>query len=177
MKFIKKVLVVLFSVVAIILVVSLFLPKQFRVERTVRIDKPKEEVFEYIRYLRNQEEYSAWSQLDPDMEKDYEGIDGEIGFVSSWKSKHDKVGIGQQEITNIDEGNRIEYIIHIDEPRESVATAYMLTESINNDTEITWGLTGDVSWPFNFFLLIDNIDDKLGSQLELGLQNLKKEID
>jgi uncharacterized membrane protein len=43
-----------------ILTVSFIVGNEFSVERSVVIDKPKNEVFDYIRYLENQYSYSVW---------------------------------------------------------------------------------------------------------------------
>jgi uncharacterized membrane protein len=37
--------------------------KDFSEERDIVVEKPVDEVFEYIRYLRNQDSYSDWAGL------------------------------------------------------------------------------------------------------------------
>jgi len=49
--------------VAIPLVAALFVDKDFSEERDIVVEKPVDEVFEYIRYLRNQDSYSDWAGL------------------------------------------------------------------------------------------------------------------
>ena len=48
--------------------------------------------------IKNQEYWSPWAERDPNMKRTYTGIDGEIGFVSAWKSDHKQVGSGEQQL-------------------------------------------------------------------------------
>jgi hypothetical protein len=66
--------------------------------RESSINKPKQEVFNYLRLLKNQDNFSHWASMDPAMQKNWRGVDGTVGFVSSWKSDKKEVGSGEQEI-------------------------------------------------------------------------------
>lgn len=69
MKTFKKVLIVLGVIVAIPLIVALFVNKTYAVEEAIVINKPKSEVFDYAKHLKNQDDFSAWANLDPNMKK------------------------------------------------------------------------------------------------------------
>ena len=49
------ILIVLLIIIAIPLVGALFVKKSYSVEREIIIDKPKAEVFNYIKFLKNQD--------------------------------------------------------------------------------------------------------------------------
>jgi hypothetical protein len=49
MKIVKKILIVLAIIIAIPLIIALFVKKDYAVQREVTIDKPKQEVFDYIK--------------------------------------------------------------------------------------------------------------------------------
>ncbi len=51
MKNLKKIFAVIAIIIAIPLVVALFVKKDYVVEREIIINKPKAEVFEYIKFL------------------------------------------------------------------------------------------------------------------------------
>ena len=84
MKNLKKIFAVIAIIIAIPLVVALFVKKDYVVEREIIINKPKAEVFEYIKFLKNQDNYSKWNMMDPDMKKTYQGTYGTVGFISAW---------------------------------------------------------------------------------------------
>lgn len=174
MNILKKVLLGLGLLIVLLLVVALFVNKEITVERSIAINKPKEEVFHYVKYLKNQDNFSKWASMDPNMKKQYTGTDGKAGFVSAWSSEQSDVGKGEQKITGITEGERIDYALHFIEPFESKAVAYMTTSAPNpNQTNVTWGINTEMNYPMNLMLLFMDMDQMLGSDLETGLTNLK----
>ena len=174
MKIIKRILIILGSLVALILIVALFVKKEYTVERGISINKPNQEVFNYIKFLKNQNNYSKWSTMDAEMIKEYSGIDGTVGFVSGWDSKKDDVGKGEQEIKKITEGERIDFELRFIRPFEAIENAYMTTESESEtSTKVNWGCNGKMNYPMNLFLLVIDMDAMIGKDLEIGLSNLK----
>ncbi|HPB53119.1 MAG TPA: SRPBCC family protein, partial [Saprospiraceae bacterium] len=161
-------------IIAIPLVVALFVKKDYVVEREIIINKPKAEVFEYIKFLKNQDNYSKWNMMDPDMKKTYQGTDGTVGFISAWESKKENVGAGEQEIVNMIDGERIDTKLRFKVPFESQNDAYMITEDMsNNQTKVKWGFKGAFPYPFNLMGLFMDMEKAVGGDLEVGLQNLK----
>lgn len=178
MKLLKRILVVLLVLVALVLVIALFLPKEYKVERTVLIDRPKQEVFDYLVLLKNQDNFSKWAKMDPDMKKYYRGTDGKVGFVSGWKSDKEDVGAGEQEIKGIVENEQIDYEIRFKEPYESKADAHMTTERFSDSkTRVKWSFEGKMPWPWNFMCLFKSMDEMVGGDLQTGLDNLKGELE
>lgn len=178
MKIIKKILLGIVILIALILIIGIFTKKEYTVERSIVINKPKQEVFDYIKSLKNQNEFSVWARMDPNMKKEYHGTDGTVGFISSWDSDQKDVGKGEQEITKIDEGNRIDFALRFIKPMEGNATAYMTTEPVaENQTTVKWVFEGKMGYPMNAMLLFMNMDKMLGPDLEQGLVNLKGILD
>lgn len=166
--------IVIVAVIAIPLIVALIAKKEYEVTKEVTIDQPKEQVFEYILLLKNQDAFSVWSKMDPNMETDYRGVDGTIGFVSAWSSNDPDVGSGEQEITGIIPGHRIDYELRFFEPFGSTSQAYMIVESLNrNTTRVQWGFTGRFDYPMNLMLLMMDFEGMIGEDLQSGLNNLK----
>lgn len=176
MKFLKKLLFVLLTIIVILLVIPLFVDSDFKVERTVTIDQPRVAVFNYLKLLKNQEEYGVWNMIDPEMKKTYKGNDGEVGFVYRWNSKHEDVGIGEQEIIEINEYDNIKYELRFKEPWEATNYAQFDLEGSNGSTNVTWSISGKVPYPFNFFNLFMDMDEMIGNDLEKGLENLNNEL-
>ncbi len=174
MKIIKWILLGLASIIILMLVTALFIRKEYLIEREITINLPKTEVFEYIKYLKNQENYSVWASMDPEMKSEFRGTDGTVGFVSAWESNKEDVGKGEQEIIKIEEGNRIDYEIRFVEPFEDRGNTYLITESFGDSvTKVKWGYTGKMKYPVNIMMLFMNMEEMLGPDLEQGLSNLK----
>jgi len=107
-------------IVALLLIVALFVKKDYTVEREITINKLKSEVFSYIKHLKNQEKYSKWVMIDPNMKKTYRGTDSTVGFKYAWDGNKD-VGQGEQEIKSISEDKRIDLEVRFIRPFVGVA--------------------------------------------------------
>ncbi|REL26263.1 polyketide cyclase [Thalassotalea euphylliae] len=170
----KKVALVIVVIIALPLIVALFLPDSYEVERQVTINKPKADVYAYIKSLKNQNLYSKWAQIDPDMVKSFRGTDGQVGFVSRWESEHPDVGTGEQEIIAMQDGERIDYELRFIKPFEAISPAYMATESVtNSQTLVRWGFQGQLDYPMNLMFLFVDFKQVIGDDLQFGLNNLK----
>ena len=178
MKILKRILLVLLAIIGLVLITALFVKKDMHAEREVLINKPKSEVFNYVKYLKNQNDYSKWASMDPAMKKDFKGTDGTVGFVSAWESNNDDVGKGEQEIKGIREGERIDYEIRFKEPMESTASAYMITEAVSeNQSKVKWGFDSKMMYPFNIICLFVDMDKMIGDDFETGLKKLKTQME
>jgi uncharacterized membrane protein len=174
MKIVIRILIGLGCLIAALLITGLFTKKDYTVEREIVINKSKGEVFNYVKYLRNQDTYSKWAQMDPNAKSEWKGTDGTVGFTASWDSQNDEVGQGEQSISKIVEGERIDYDLRFIRPFEGEAKAYMTTESISgNQAKVKWGISSSMPYPMNLMLLFMNMEDMLANDLEVGLQNLK----
>lgn len=171
--FLKITGIIIGLIFTLILVLVFTVDTEFEMERSIVVDKPSEEVFDYVKYLRNQYNYSVWGALDSEMKQEFRGTDGTVGFVSAWEGNED-AGAGEQEIVGMVEGERIDYELRFFEPFESTSYAYMTTEAISgNQTRVTWGMFGSFPRPMNIMLLFFDLEEAIGSDYETGLQNLK----
>ncbi|MDB5199948.1 MAG: polyketide cyclase, partial [Chitinophagaceae bacterium] len=130
MKIVKKILLGIVILIVLLLVVALFVSKEYSVEREVTINKPKQEVFDYVKILKNQDQYNVWVMKDPNVKRDYNGTDGTVGFITTWESKKNDVGKGEQEIKNVTVNNKIESEVRFEKPMKGVANVFMSTDSV-----------------------------------------------
>lgn len=170
----KKVLYVFLGLIGIFLIAGLVMPKTCAVEKEIVIAAPNSEVYEYVESLENQNNWSVWAKLDPNMKHTYSGTDRTVGFTHRWEG-NDEVGKGEQEITRIVEGARIETELRFLEPMEATNAAYISTESIaGNKTRVKWGFTGEIPYPMNALMPLMNIEESVGKDFGQGLSNLKQ---
>jgi len=174
MKILKKILLGIAILIALVLIVALFVDKGYTAESEIIVNKPKHEVFDYIKHIKNQNDYSKWNMMDPNSKMEYTGTDGTVGFISAWDSENKNVGKGEQEITKIVEGERVDMELRFKKPFESTAAAYMTTDSIApNQTKVKWGFVGATPYPFNIICLFMNVKKMIGEDMMVGLTNLK----
>ncbi|MDF2454591.1 MAG: polyketide cyclase [Cytophagaceae bacterium] len=174
MKILKIIGLVVVGIIALVLITALFANKEYAVKREVTIAKPKQEVFDYIKYLKNQDNFSVWNQKDPAMKKDFKGVDGTVGATASWDSESGEVGKGEQTITAIKNGEQIDFDLHFIKPFEAHDHAYFTTTALDStQTKVVWGFDGKMDYPMNITLLLCDMDAMLGKDLQKGLDDLK----
>lgn len=172
MKILKKVLIALGILIAIPLVLALFMSSSYSLEREITINKPKQEVFDYVKFLKNQNNYSTWNLMDPKMKQSYRGTDGTVGFVSAWESE--MMGNGEQEIKKITEGDRIDGELRFKGMFASTSPVYMTTEAVSDSTtKVKWGMQGNMAYPINFMQVFMSMEKMIGTEYEKSLVNLK----
>ncbi|MFT3937008.1 MAG: SRPBCC family protein [Chitinophagaceae bacterium] len=165
---------IILGLIVLLMFIALFIKREYTVEREVDIAKPTVQVFDYIKYIKNQDQYSVWNQLDPNMQKTYTGADGTVGFMYAWDSQDKRAGKGEQQISSIKEGERVETALHFIRPFEGRSTAYMTTAATGgNSTKVKWGINGKMNYPMNIMLLVLNMEKMMGKDLSGGLNNLK----
>ncbi len=168
---------ILIAVIALmisVLILAAFLKKDYSVVREITVTVPKQEVFDYLKFLKNQDNFSKWALMDPNMKKSFSGTDGTVGFISAWESDDKNVGKGEQEIRKIVAGERIEYELRFIKPFAGVANAFLTVESLtDNLTKIRWGFDSKMNYPMNLMLLFLKMDKMIGNDFETGLIKLK----
>jgi uncharacterized protein YndB with AHSA1/START domain len=170
-------LIIIAAIVIPIIIVPLLIGKEMNIERSVVINKPLTEVFEYLRFMRNLDNFSVWNMADPNMHKEFKGTDGEPGFVYIWDSSTMKnVGAGEEEIIEVDKNKKIEFEIRFKRPMQNVAKASFIFEPVSSDkTNVEWDLQSRPKFPMNIIKSV--LEKMLGKDLEKSLQNLKKVLE
>jgi hypothetical protein len=167
------VILIVAAIIAIPFILALFTKKNYSIERNIVINRPKQVVFDYIKYLKNQDYYSKWVMMDPTKKKSFRGTDGTIGFVYAWDGNK-QAGKGEQEIINIKEGERIDVEIRFERPFAAIAQApFILEELSENETRLKWGMSSTMNYPMNIILLFMDADKLLGKDLQTSLTTLK----
>ena len=165
------VLSVLAAVIALLLIIALFMDKAYKTHREILINTSQRKAFDYIKFIRNQDNYNKWIMIDPGMKKEYKGTDGTVGFIYAWNGNKEG-GEGEQEIKAITEDKNVEMEIRFVRPFAGVATAKMATEAIGeNQTKVIWNTASDMKYPFN--IMLPMIKGMLEKDMGTSLATLK----
>ncbi len=147
----KKLLIVLALIAAAIAAAGILLPKEMRIEREVVIDRPAADVFGRIKSIRYNQSWNPWLKLDPNTVTTYKGADGTVGSSAAWAG-NDKVGEGEQEITEIVPGQKIVSELRFKKPMTGTAVTWLATESVGpSQTKVKWGFVSESKFPQNIF--------------------------
>lgn len=172
MKLLKKIGLALVVLLALLVVVSFFLPSQVHVERSRTVAGPPEAAFAQINTLKNWETWSSWHRIDP-KNTTYtfsEKPEGE-GAWYSWKSTHPNVGNGKLTVTKSLPNESVEALLEF-EGMSSSKTGYHFRPE-GNGTKVTFTMDSDMSSPFVVGKYLGLVMDRmLGPEFEKGLANL-----
>lgn len=177
MNILVTILLTLVGIIALLLVIGLFSKKGYLIERSVIINKPKQEVFNYVKLMRNQDYFSKWVMKDPGMKKDFKGTDGTEGFIYAWDSVDKNAGAGEMEIKKIKDGERIDMEIRFERPMKAVSDATFVLESSGSQTNTRWSFKSEMKYPFNVMMLLVNFEKLLGKDMETSLAMLKTNLE
>jgi uncharacterized protein YndB with AHSA1/START domain len=176
MSILITILLVLASIVALFLLTALLVKKDFSIQKEIIINRPKSLVFDYLKLIRNQEHYSVWVMKDPHIKIVYTGSDGKVGFTSAWESNDKGVGIGEQEIKKINEGESMEVEVRFKKPFEGTNYATTtVTALADAQTKVTNLFYGSSKFPMNITNLF--MDKLVGTPMQQNLVNLKKQLE
>lgn len=172
MEIFLTILIVLGSLIALILIASIFMRKDYTIQREITINAPLQKVFDYVKLLRNQDHFNKWVMVDVDMKRKFVGTDGTVGFIYGWNGNK-RAGAGEQEIIKVIEANSIETEIRFVRPFPGIAKANMGTRTVgDNQTKVTWSNASKMTWPIS--LLLPMIEKALAKDMDESLGNLKK---
>jgi hypothetical protein len=174
MKALKFIAIVLGTFVFLLLVVALFVPRDFKYEKSITINAPIDTVWLNVSSLSALDKWSPWNDHDPMMKKDLTGVDGTIGAKQSWTSDVKEVGAGSQTITKIEKPTLLETNLNFMKPHESQGKAFIKLLTEGTGTKATWGMTGHMPYPMNIMTIFMNMEKNMGKDWDNGLTKLKK---
>lgn len=171
MDIILTVVAIVAILLAVILILAAFVSREYVIHKEVLVRAPREEVFDFVRYLRNQELYSKWVMVDPDMAKSFRGTDGTPGFVYAWDGD-EKAGKGEQEIMAIRENEGVDIEVRFERPFKGIAAVNMTTtDAPGGRTRVGWSMSGRNPYPLNALHLL--FRGALGRDMESSLEKLR----
>ena len=169
-------LIIIVSIIALLLLAAAIMKKEVSISSEIIINRSQADIFNYIKYLKNQEKYSKWVMLDPNCKILYTGTDGTIGSKAAWNSEVKNVGVGEQEIINITEGVGYEVEIRFEKPFKGTSYAKHTTQPISeNQTKFTSTFSSTTPFPMN--LMSAMLKNMLLKDMNETSSNLKKVLE
>jgi len=168
----KKILLGLAFLIAMLVIVGFLLPRDVHLERAVTLDAPQSTVFALLNDYSRFNEWSPWAGIDPQAKYSYEGPSQGVGARMAWQSDHSEVGNGSQEITASQPYDRVES--SLDFGPQGTADAFFQLSREGDATKVVWGFDGDMGFNpigryFGLFM-----ESMLGPSYEKGLASLKQ---
>ena len=167
-KWIFRVLKVLGVLVALYLIVALFAPSSYKVERSKDMTASAEVIYQQIAIFENWDAWSPWIEKDSSMKNTREGEAGTVGSKTSWKGDPELSGTGSMTMTELAEFVKITYDLHFDDMDMTSQGGFNL-EAKDEGTKVTWYDGADIPFFFRPMVLMFDIEGKIGPDFERGL--------
>lgn len=158
---IKRVALALLIVVALAILVSLFLPTQYDVSRSVVIDAEPERIDQYVGDLRKWDEWAPWKEEDPSIVVTFGDKTSGVGASQSWAGKS---GDGSLLFTMSSPEKGIKYDLFFDKGAYKCEGAMLYDPIADSETKVTWNMKGDMNTPViggYFAIMMDSMAGKM----------------
>jgi hypothetical protein len=166
-----KVFLTFFLIVGLFFGVSLFFPRQYKFEKSITINKPKHEVFNYMNNLKNWEQWSVWNKsLDSTMYLFYTQRKDSIGAMQYFNG--DLLGSGRFKLTNFKENEYLSYDLHMHQSEVNASGTFFFNDQ-NTITQLTWVDSGDVGYNPIYRYMIPSKKTSTEAAFEEGLKKIK----
>ncbi|HCN79247.1 MAG TPA: polyketide cyclase [Verrucomicrobiales bacterium] len=172
---IKKILLGLVAVIAIILVVASFQSDDMTVSRSTTIPAAPEAVFKVVNDFRLWDAWSPWSKLDPNMKKTLEGPPEGVGAIYKW-SGNDEVGEGTTSLIASKPNEEIGMKLQFVRPFEGDADVKFTFAAEGTGTKVTWTMQSKKPFIGKVVGLFMDCEKMCGDQFNEGLANLAKVV-
>jgi uncharacterized protein YndB with AHSA1/START domain len=165
------ILIAIAIVIALVFILSQFMKNEHYVKSEVVIHVSANRVYEFLRFLKNQEKFNKWAKADMDRHSTTKGVDGDVGFVYAWNGDR-SVGEGEKEILNLVENKKIETEIRFVRPMKTKAKVTFEMETLTNDqTKLAFINAGNIKAPWN--VLLPLFQKNFAKDMNESMQTLK----
>jgi hypothetical protein len=159
------------SLITLLLITALFTKKDYNIQSEIIINAPLQKVFDYIKLIKNWDDFNERATADPGRKNEFRGTDGTVGFIYAWNGNN-KVGEGEKEIKFISEGKRIETEIRFIKPFRVTGQTNISTEPVSaGQTKVIMSNASTLKYPLNFLLLI--VEKGIAKDMNTSLLTLK----
>lgn len=165
------ILISIAALIALLLIVAAFQSKDFAISREVIIQRPNEQVFDYVKHIKNMEHYNKWVMTDPNQKTNFTGTDGMPGFIYAWDSRNKNAGKGEQEIKALVPNQKVDLEIRFEKPFKGTSYAYIMTEPAGvGQTNVTYLFKGDKNYGMKLAHMLFNLEKALGKDLDITVR-------
>lgn len=160
------------AAIVVFAVVVALQPEDFRLARSTKISASRNVTFAQVDDFHNWEHWSPWAKLDPQMKVTFGGPERGTGATYAWEG-NDQVGAGKMTILESKPGELVRIQLEFLRPFAATNTTDFTFDTVGDQTEVHWVMTGKNDFMGKAMGLLLNIDELVGKDFEKGLASLK----
>ena len=170
---IKKLLLGLVAVIAIILVVASFQSDDMKVSRSSVIAAPPEAVFKVVNDFSQWLSWSPWSKVDPQMKTRLEGPTQGVGAMFHWEG-NTECGAGTSHLTESKPNELVAMRIDMTRPMAGSTDVQFTFAPEGTGTKVTWAMQSKKPFIGKVVGMFMDCEKMCGDQFSEGLDNLAR---
>lgn len=173
MKILRKILIV-FSVILLVIAAIgfLFFDSHIHAERSIVINVPRSELFKILNTHKTFDQWSPWSEKDPNMKVSFSGPESGVGAKYTWMSENKEVGKGSLEIVESIPDSLVRQQLRMMEGGDPAVAAFVITQE-GSGSKITWMMDMEAGVNPIYRIMGSFMDKLIGADFEKGLGKLK----
>lgn len=172
LKYLKYFIFLLLAAVIGIAIYGALLDSDYDIQRSCIIKAPAEVIFDNVNDFKTWENWSPWLEEDPTTVTSYKDTVSGVGATYSWKGKD-----GNGSIKTISAKPNEEIIQQIDFGYDSTPEIYWNFKEVDQGTEVTWGMRGEILFGEKFYWLFKGgIEKNMIPHYDRGLELLEQHI-
>ena len=174
MTILKRILIGLIGLIALIIGLAYLMPNHYGVIRSIEINSTPDKIYPLLVAPKEWKKWSVWNQRDPNMEMLYAGPETGAGASWDWKSKSQ--GNGGMKFIKVAANQVVTYELSFEGMGKPSSGALTL-EPMGTSTKVTWSMVGTSEGNLMMKLFAPFMDKMVGPDFEDGLKNLKAVVE
>lgn len=151
------------------------MPKEFSVSRSIEIAAPPERITALLTNLREWRRWSPWEDLDPDMDRTYQGPESGVGATYAWRGSS-KAGSGRMEVLEA-VATHVGIDLLFQSPMQARNRIDFTLVPHGATTRVEWLMTGPQNLVMRLMGKVWSMDKMVAPDLERGLKQLKQVVE
>ncbi len=171
MKTLKKIIIIVLGILALLVFIAFLLPKQYKVERSVNIRSTPEVIYQLASNLEIWHVWVPWTkEADTTAVFSTTGEAGKVG--STWEWDGEEFGNGKLTLTELVPGQLVAYDLGFDHGKY-LSKGKIVIEAMADSARVSWLDEGDLGWnPLSRYMGLF-MGMMMGPDFEKGLDKLK----
>ena len=159
-------------VFALLLILIVTRPAEFRVSRSADMAATPAAVFAQLNDFHKWDAWSPWAKMDPNCKNSFEGPTSGEGAKFVWDGNSD-VGAGNMTITESVPNDHVRLRLEFVRPFAGVSDTLFTIKPAGNKTNVTWTMSGKNGLLGKAISLFMNCEKMIGPQFEKGLASME----
>jgi hypothetical protein len=168
----KKILIGVAVVIALLLLLIVTRPSDFVVTRSATMSATPAGVFAQLNDFHKWEAWSPWAKMDPNAKNSFDGPTSGEGAKFAWDGNSD-VGAGNMTITEAAPDDHVRIRLEFVRPFAGVSDTLFTIKPVGDKTNVTWTMSGKNGFMGKAISLFMDCDKMVGPQFEKGLASME----